>query len=609
MKLVLLFLIVCLQLTALCDTAAQKLDSVTLHLGYQFQFQFAGYIAAYEQGYYRDEGIEIQFFTGHGAPFIDIESLETYDYFIGTGSQLLGLDRRNELILVLPVFQHSPLTLVARKDLGINYLADLEGRNIGTGAENMAMLVSAGVDIELINNSGPTSLKNQLETGELHAVSRYLLDPPLDQDKYITFKPLGYGVDFYGECLVTHQRELEDNPERLEKMYQATIKGWQYAVSHPEELINIIKTKYNNEKSIVELEREADIVINSLILPNLFPIGYNTKSKWMNMEQISRQFGVIQGSTDWDNFLYSELRSRNAVMSREFLQLIKIILSVILILVVVLVLYNVMLRRAVNKRTLQLMVANTDIQNKNQKLATQTKELEELNLFKNKMLAIISHDVKGPLANMESLIHLVKSSDLSENEFKKLVDDLHSRVREISGFLLNVLMWAKSQIYGFSYVSEKLCPKELVDDTVTVFQSEIDKKRLTVNNAISIDSEVYADTSLTKLIIRNVLTNAIKYSHDATDIIISAQRKGGFLKLSISDQGIGISPQRLEKLLKGAVQSLKSNGGEIGTGLGLMLCKEFVEMHQGELGIESEEGRGTTVWFTLPMSNATARQS
>lgn len=605
MKLASLCLTLFIYFSACANISAQRLDSVSLHLGYQFQFQFAGYIAAYEKGYYQEEGLEVTFNTGQGAPFIDIDTLKAYDYFIGTGSQFLGLNRRNELLVVTPIFQHSPLSLVARRDLGINYLIDLEGRNIGTGAENMAMLVSAGVNIDSISNSGPTSRKHLLETGELHAVSRYLIDPPLDPENYIVFKPLEYGVDFYGECLVTHQSELDKHPARVEKIYNATIKGWQYAVSHPEELIDIIRTKYNREKTLAELEREADVVINSLILPNLFPIGYSTKAKWVNMEEVSRQFGIIEGMTDWDNFLYSEVRNRQSAVSDDLLQGIKIAISGIMIVVVFLILYNVMLRKAVNKRTLQLMVANTDIQNKNERLATQTRELEELNAFKNKMLAVISHDVKGPLSNMESLIHLVKSADLSEKEFKELVDDLHSRLREVSGFLLNILMWAKSQIYGFSSAPEKIYPKKLIDDTVSVFQSEVDKKQLKIINTITDKSEVYADPSLAKLIVRNLLTNAIKFSYEGTDINISALRQGDYLKFTIGDKGIGISPERRRQLLKGAVQSLKSNGGELGSGLGLMLCKEFVDMHKGEMGIESVEGKGTSVWFTLPLTSPT----
>lgn len=605
MKLASLFLTLFIYFSTCASISAQRLDSVSLHLGYRFQFQFAGYIAAHEKGFYRDQGLEVEFYTGEGTPFIDIDTVKDHEYFIGTGSQLLGLNRRNELLLVASIFQHSPLSLVARRDLGINYLIDLEGRSIGTGAENMAMLVSAGVNIDSINNSGPTSQKYLLEIGELQAVSRYLLDPPLDPEKYITFKPLEYGVDFYGECLVTHQRELENNPERLEKMYRATIKGWQYAVSHPEELIDLIRTKYNRDKTLAELEREADVVINSLILPNLFPIGYSTKAKWVNMEEVSRQFGVIEGETDWDNFLYSEIRGRESAATEELLQVIKIVVSVIMVVIVILIIYSVMLRRAVNKRTLQLMVANTDIQNKNERLATQTRELEELNAFKNKMLAVISHDVKGPLSNMESLIHLVKSADLSEKEFKELVDDLHSRLREVSGFLLNILMWAKSQIYGFSSAPEKIYPKKLIDDTVSVFQSEVDKKQLKIINTITDKSEVYADPSLANLIVRNLLTNAIKFSYDATDIEISALRQGDYLKFTIADKGIGISAERQRKLLKGAVQSLKTNGGELGSGLGLMLCKEFVDLHKGEMGIESVEGKGTSVWFTLPLTKPT----
>ncbi|MEQ8712707.1 MAG: ABC transporter substrate-binding protein [Cyclobacteriaceae bacterium] len=607
MKLASLFLPFFIYLSVITDLGAQKLDSVSLHLGYQFQFQFAGYIAAYEKGYYRDEGLEVEFYTGIGAPFIDIDSLAAYDYFIGTGSQLLGLNRRNELLLVAAIFQHSPLSLVARRDLGINYLIDLEGRNIGTGAENMAMLLSAGLNIDSINNSGPTSLKHLLETGELHAVSRYLLDPPLDPDKYITFKPLEYGVDFYGECLVTYQSELEINPDRVEKMYKATIKGWQYAVSHPEELIDLIRSKYNKEKTQADLEREADVVINSLILPNLFPIGYSTKAKWVNMEKVSRQFGVIEGETDWDKFLYSEIRNQRATANEELLQIIKIAISAIMVVIVFLIMYSVMLKRAVNKRTLQLLVANTDIQNKNERLAMQTQELEELNAFKNKMLAVISHDVKGPLANMDSLMQLVKNSDLSEEEFKEMVNDLHGRLREVSGFLLNILMWAKSQIYGFSSAPERIYPKELIDETVSVFQSEIDKKQLNIVNSIEADIELYADASLVKLIVRNLLTNAIKFSYEATDILITSARHGDFIRFTIADKGVGISEERKTQLLKGAVQSLKTESGELGSGLGLMLCKEFVDMHKGEMGIKSEVGKGTSVWFTLPMTSPTLK--
>jgi two-component system sensor histidine kinase/response regulator len=203
---------------------------------------------------------------------------------------------------------------------------------------------------------------------------------------------------------------------------------------------------------------------------------------------------------------------------------------------------------------------------------------------------------------MESLIHLVQSSDLSENEFKELVDDLHSKVRDVSGFLLNILMWAKSQIYGFTSEAENIYPRNLVDEIVSVFQTEIDTKKLKIINNINVDSQVYADPSLAKLIVRNILTNAIKFSYEVTDVEISALPVGEYLRFTIEDKGVGISPDRQKQLLTGAVQSLNSNGGGIGTGLGLMLCKEFVDMHNGEMGIDSVEGKGTRVWFTLPLT-------
>ncbi|GEM_PF-3270912 len=597
-------LTLCLWVLLHTSTLAQRLDTVSLNLGFSFQFQFAGYIAAYEKGYYEDVGLEIAFYNGIGAPFIDIDTLKSFDYFIGTGSQLLGLDRRNELVLVAPIFQHSPLTLVARKDLGVNYLSDLAGRKIGTGAENMAMLISAGVDIDSVDNIGPTSQKYMLETGELHAVSRYLLDSPLDDDKYISFKPLEYGVDFYGECLVTHREELQLHPERIENMYAATLKGWQYAIDHPAEIIDIIRTKYNPNLTLEALQREADMVINSLVLPNLFPIGYNTKSKWVNMEEISRQFGIIEGTTNWDTFLYSEVRSRRQVVSEDLLQTLRIAVVAIMIIAVVLTVYSVMLRRAVSKRTVQLTAANSDIQNKNERLAEQAQELEELNSFKNKMLAVISHDVKGPLSNMEGLIHLVKTSDLTENEFMTLIDELHGKVKEVSGFLLNILMWAKSQLYGFSSAPEYIDPKKMLDKTVAVFQPEIDKKNLRVVNTLSPEVTVFADPSLAELIFRNLLANAIKFSYENTHIVVNGIPEGIYLKVTITDEGIGISDDRQEKLLKGAVQSLKANSSEMSTGLGLMLCKEFVDLHQGKMGVDSKEGKGTSVWFTLPLTSA-----
>ncbi|MEM8894257.1 MAG: ATP-binding protein [Bacteroidota bacterium] len=165
-------------------------------------------------------------------------------------------------------------------------------------------------------------------------------------------------------------------------------------------------------------------------------------------------------------------------------------------------------------------------------------------------------------------------------------------------------MWAKSQLYGFTASPEYIDPKRLVDGTVSIFQSEIDKKNLRVVNTLSSEAKVYADPSLAKLIVRNLLTNAIKFSHENTHIVVNGLSEGVFLKMTITDEGIGISDDQQEKLLKGAVQSLGTSSTEMGTGLGLMLCKEFVDMHNGRMGIDSKVGKGTSVWFTLPLTMA-----
>jgi len=256
------------------------------------------------------------------------------------------------------------------------------------------------------------------------------------------------------------------------------------------------------------------------------------------------------------------------------------------------------------KRTeYQLMAYTVELQTVNELLSESERNLRELNVSKDKFFSIISHDLKGPYQGLLSILDLlIREYDNLDDEEKK---DIFIKIRNSSqrtyNLLDNLLQWSRIQTGKVKFSPENLNLFKVVSGIIDLFCDSANVKRISIMNMIDENIFLYADPNMINLIMRNLLSNAIKFSHPNKEILVSAVENNGYVEVSVKDFGVGMELERARNLFRIDIQnSTMGTARETGTGLGLLLCKEMVNLHMGTIWSVSEEGKGSTFTFSIP---------
>ncbi|MBI9034359.1 MAG: hybrid sensor histidine kinase/response regulator [Bacteroidales bacterium] len=237
-----------------------------------------------------------------------------------------------------------------------------------------------------------------------------------------------------------------------------------------------------------------------------------------------------------------------------------------------------------------------------QKVTQRTSELEESNAMKDKFFSIIAHDLKNPFNYLIGITDiLVNYMDTMEpEEVKDLLQKLKDSSITTFNLLQNLLDWSRSQRDAISVDKISVGIIDLVMESITPLLDLAMEKDIIISNTISTNTLVLADKYMINTVIRNLVGNAIKFTRSGGEIKLNAENKGDYLEISVSDNGLGIPEENLSKLFKIDENiTTKGTNNEIGTGLGLILCLEFVEKHNGTIRVESIINKGSTFYFTL----------
>ena len=232
-------------------------------------------------------------------------------------------------------------------------------------------------------------------------------------------------------------------------------------------------------------------------------------------------------------------------------------------------------------------------------------ELLQSNRSKDKILSIIAHDLVSPfnvlLGTSEMLMEDLEENDLDRAKSNGLLIKRSSE--EAYRFTSNLLNWARSQQKNIQLQKEAFDMSSLLLDSKSMFDNQASLKNIRFSVNANPGVMVEADKNLLQIVLVNLLNNALKFTHRNGTVDLSIEKEHDQVKVSVKDNGIGISPERMGQLFNSqTIDSLPGTGNEKGTGLGLLLCKEFVEMHGGEIHVDSREGEGSEFWFTLPVS-------
>ena len=252
----------------------------------------------------------------------------------------------------------------------------------------------------------------------------------------------------------------------------------------------------------------------------------------------------------------------------------------------------------------------TDRKKAEKALKEREKSLRKLNKTKDKFFSIIAHDLTGPFNSLLGFSEILKQDfeKFDQNEQKEYIDIIYNGLLNTYKLLENLLLWSRSQTKNVDFNPETVNLYLLVNETIQPLKHLLENKFIELSLEIGKDIHIEADRNMLSTIIRNLVSNAVKFTHKGGKISIQSDvvadgKEDGFVIISVIDNGIGIPNEMQSKLFKiSKNRSAKGTENETGTGLGLILCKEFVKKHGGKIWVESETGKGSRFVFSLPLS-------
>ncbi|PKH04949.1 EAL domain-containing protein [Moritella sp. Urea-trap-13] len=301
-------LLLCLSLS---PGVSNALENITLQLKYLHQFQFAGYYAALEKGYYQDAGLDVAIIEGidGSEPELNVLSGKA-QYGIGSSSLMLSHSAGKPLVVLGVILQHSPYILLVPLQGATQGIHQIVGKRVMIAAqadELVAYLHKEAIPLESLQQLPHSFDPEDLIQGRVDVFSAYATNEPdyLDRAgfRYQTYSPRSAGIDFYGDNLFTSELEIEEHPERVEAFRQASIKGWKYALQHPEEIVDLILAKYSQRNSRAHLLYEAR-QIKPLIESVLVEVGYMNPGRWQHIANTYAKLGMLPPNYPFKNFLY-----------------------------------------------------------------------------------------------------------------------------------------------------------------------------------------------------------------------------------------------------------------------------------------------------------------
>nr|CRH05518.1 Menbrane protein of unknown function. Putative senser protein. Containing signal transduction response regulator, receiver region domain, ATP-binding region, ATPase-like domain and signal transduction histidine kinase, homodimeric domain [Candidatus Magnetococcus massalia] len=312
-------------------SAQEKLESITLQLRWLHQFQFAGYYAALQQGFYRDEGLDVTLLEGAaGKEPLKAVLGGSAHYGIANSEILYSRLRGEPVVALAAIFQHTPSALITLRDSGYRTPQDLIGKRVmmlggDADLDLRAMLRRQKVQSDQLQILPSSYDIQDLISGKVDAFNGYLTNEPfylLEQSvPYELIRARDYGIDFYSDVLFTSEKELAEHPQRVAAFRRATLKGWRYALAHPEALIQHIYNDYTQRKSLSHLRFEANSVIKLVKPTPQVEIGQMEQERWLALGQLFAEEGMIPTHYTLNGFIYQpeeavqttpELNSREA---------------------------------------------------------------------------------------------------------------------------------------------------------------------------------------------------------------------------------------------------------------------------------------------------------
>ena len=356
-------------------------------------------------------------------------------------------------------------------------------------------------------------------------------------------------------------------------------------------LLMKIDSTNNNFQSAYNWQRQYFSLKEELESQDLPKIPVNTDSIKEGMSSSIDDFDDISS-------LEKNIENENQVKKLKAISYI-LVAAFITVLTILLLIY--LKRKNTLRYTQELEEKNEQIQIQNEAILEQTHHLEEINKVKDRLFSIVSHDLKDSISSIKGFLDLLKEDSISKEEFNELIPELSENANNASLLLYNLLNWSKSQMQNLEPSPEMFNIQEVFHNKISLVEQKVEQKRIVVIDESQRDF-VYADKSMIEIVIQNLITNAVKFSRVGDIITISNRSQNGNALICVEDTGVGISKENLSKLFKNNNFTTIGTKNEKGTGLGLTICKELVELNKGRIWVESTQNVGSKFFIELPKS-------
>ncbi|MBD3748148.1 MAG: tetratricopeptide repeat-containing sensor histidine kinase [Sphingobacteriales bacterium] len=425
--------------------------------------------------------------------------------------------------------------------------------------------------------------KNEMDSARMH------LNKSLE---ILQQKNIPYNISYALVC----EAQLHNYTKNPTKAIQAAIKGIQLTDkigSLPLKINLLVELKkayaqQQNYKAAYEAQEQA-----------------NTLRKQLNTGEIIKKITALlltqeyeqKESLEKERRAKADLIIKNRIERKNSLITIFIIICVFTILISVILYLNHKKQKKVNRL---LWIKNKEISKNRNEISYQAEQLAELNEVKDRLFTIISHDLRKPIHQLTSVIDLLETNLLDKEDMENMMPSISKSVKDTSELLDSLLFWAKTQMKGFKLKLKEVNLNSFIQQNLSVLESQIQEKKIVIINHIPEDFQIQIDELLMKIIIRNLLSNAIKFSYSEGEISINLAKQNGFIALSIKDNGAGMSKEQLDNLFTPKVKSTKGTKNEVGSGLGLIFCKDLIEKSGGKIWVKSELNKGSEFFFSIP---------
>ena len=259
------------------------------------------------------------------------------------------------------------------------------------------------------------------------------------------------------------------------------------------------------------------------------------------------------------------------------------------------------MRKNYDHERLSVEQRNREIEAQKDEILLQKGALEYLNREKDRLLSIVAHDVRMPLSSIQGYLEILNSIGLDEAEKQLIEGQLLQITRDTSEMLMNLLSWSKTQLQGSNVQLKALDVNEALQGWLKIENTIANKKGIRLRMLTAGQLYLMADHDMLHLVVRNLVSNAIKFTPEGGEVIVSTRYRGTSGMIIISDNGIGISPEKQEHLFQLNASATYGTNNEKGIGLGLLLCKEFTEKQQGNIWFESETDKGSVFYVSLKL--------